>query len=298
MSEITASFDELQSASAIELPAPETIAASDGINLSYRRYVPAKPRAAMLFYHGGGAHNGAGYQILGNGLQTQFDTAVYMPDIRGHGASGGPRGDTPSPTQVWTDITAFIKHIRSESPGLPLFLGGHSSGAGLALNYASQPNHETVDNYVFLSPQFGFRSNTARPSTTAPFATVNITAFIINTISGGLLNGHFHAVRFNYPAALLSSDRGLVASYTVNMANAVSPSAPHKQFANLDRAFGLWIGADDESLLPSRVLAFADLAVSVRANSEAASIPAAKHLSILLTAHETVGLWIRKRATG
>ena len=116
MSETSFSFQELQKASKVGLASPESLTASDGVTLSYRRYAPASPRAAVLFYHGGGAHSGAGYQYLGSGLQTQFDTVVFMPDIRGHGASGGPRGDTPSPKQVWADMTTFIKHIRAEFP--------------------------------------------------------------------------------------------------------------------------------------------------------------------------------------
>lgn len=292
MSESPFSFQELQEANQVGLASPETLTASDGVTLSYRRYAPASPRAAVLFYHGGGAHSGAGYQYLGSGLQTQFDTLVYMPDIRGHGASEGPRGDAPGPRQVWADITTFIKHIRAEFPQLPLFLGGHSSGAGLVLNYTGQPNHEAVDGYIFLSPEFGFRSKTARPSLATPFATVNVSAFVVNAMSGGLLRGHSHAVRFNYPAELLASDKGMVASNTVNMANALTPSAPARQFAALDRAFGLWIGADDELISPDLLLAFADLAVSVRADSQASSIPGMKHLSILVKAHETVGAWI------
>jgi acylglycerol lipase len=298
VSETSFSFQELREASKVGLAGPKALTASDGVTLSYRRYAPASPRAAVLFYHGGGAHSGAGCQYLGSGLQMQFDTVDYMPDIRGHGASGGPRGDTPSPKQVWADITTFIKHIRAEFPQLPLFLGGHSSGAGLTLNYASQPSHEPVEGYIFLSPEFGFRSKTARPSLATPFARVNVSAFVVNAMSGGLLCGHYHAVRLNYPAEALASDNGLIASYTVNMANALTPAAPHQQFAALDRAFGLWIGADDELILPSRVLAFADLAVSVRADSQASSIPDVKHLSILVKAHEMVGPWIARLAHG
>jgi hypothetical protein len=79
------------------------------------------------------------------------------------------------------------------------------------------------------------------------------------------------------------------------MANAVTPSAPQEQFKKLDRPFGLWIGADDELLLPSMVLAFADLATNVRASSETGSIPNVNHLSVLLEAHEKVGDWISRQ---
>ena len=292
MSTASFSFKELQEAKKALTANPDALFASDGVKLFYRRYAPASPRAVVLFFHGGGAHSGAGYQYLGSGLQTQFDTTVYMPDIRGHGASGGVRGDAPSPKQVWVDITTFIKHIRTEFPQLPLFLGGHSSGAGLILNYTSQPDHELVDGYIFLSPEFGFRSKTARPSLSTPFAAVNVLPFIINAMSGGRLWGHSHAVHFNYPLDVLASDPGLVAFNTVNMANAITPSAPHQQFSAIDRAFGLWIGADDELIMPAMTVAFADLAVLVRVDSEAKIIPDAKHLSILVKAHEVIGPWI------
>lgn len=285
------SFTEIQSTPTFDLSKPETLTASDGVKLAYRKYIPQNPKAVLLFYHGGGAHSGAGYAHLGSNLQQQFNVAVYMPDLRGHGESGGARGDAPSAKQVWADITTFIKHIRAEHPALPLILGGHSSGGGLVLNYASQPNHETVDRYLFISPELGFRSNTARPNRT-DFAKVTLFPFIANAMSGGMLFGHSHAVHFNYPKELLAADKGMVASYSVNMANAVTPSTPQEQFKKLDRPFGLWIGADDELLLPSMVLAFADLATSVRSSSETGSIPNANHLSVLLNAHETVGAWI------
>ncbi len=292
MSNESFSFQELRQAGKVELAATESLKAGDGTALAYRRYIPASPRAALLFYHGGGAHSGAGYQYLGQGLSARYDTLVYMPDIRGHGASGGPRGDAPTPQQVWDDITAFIGLIRSEHPGLPLFLGGHSSGAALALNYASLPEHTPVDGYVFLSPQLGMKAQIDRPSIAAPFAKVDVSAFIAYATSGGAAHGHDYAVQFNYPPQVLAADPGLVAAITVNMSVALTPAAPHEQFKALDRPFGLWIGGDDELFLPEKVLAFADLAASVRAASEAHVIPGAKHLSVLVRAHETVGPWI------
>lgn len=285
------SFAEVQSADLADLPASEFLTASDGIKLAYRKYIPQNPKATLLFYHGGGAHSGAGYSTLAKNLQAQFNVAVYTPDLRGHGASGGTRGDAPNPKQVWADITTFIQHIRKEHPVLPILLGGHSSGGGLVLNYASQPDHEAVNRFIFLSPELGFRSNTARPKR-VDFAKVTLLPFIANAMSGGMLFGHSYAVHFNYPKELLAADKSMVASYSVNMANAVTPSAPQQQFASLDRPFGLWIGSDDELLLPSMVLAFADLATKVRASSETGSIPNANHLSVLLNAHEIIGAWI------
>ncbi len=111
-------------------------------------------------------------------------------------------------------------------------------------------------------------------------------------MSGGTLHGHTHAVRFNYPAEVLEADPGLVASNTVNMAIALTPSAPLEQFAALDRPFGLWIGSNDELFQPDKVIALAELAVGVRARSLAGTIQGEKHLSVLMKAHETIGPWL------
>jgi acylglycerol lipase len=296
MPEASFSMRELREAGTAGLAEVDAVEAADGVKLAYRRYAPASPRAALLFYHGGGAHSGAGYQWLGNGLQSKFDTAVYMPDLRGHGASGGPRGDAPDPEHVWADIRALIARIRAEHPGLSLFLGGHSSGAGLALNYAARPDRERVDGYAFLSPQLGPRGGADRPSLAAPFVKVDVSSFAGYAASAGTSHGHDYAVSFNYPDELVAADPGLVTAITVAMSLALTPSAPEEQFAGLDRPFGLWIGSEDELFLPGKVLRYAGLAAAVRDASEADVIPGERHLSILVHAHETIGPWIARMA--
>jgi acylglycerol lipase len=292
MAENSFSFQELRKADKTDLAPAQFLKASDGIKLCYRRYAPAAPKGALLFFHGGGAHSGAGYQHLAYGLQTRYEVAVYTPDLRGHGFSEGPRGDAPSPTQVWEDVTTCLKQIRVDYPKVPLFLGGHSSGAGLALNYAAQANHQPVTGYIFLSPQLGFRSDTDRPGQSAPFAQADINAFTAYFVSGGKTHGHEYAVKFNYPTELLEADPGMVKAITVYMSQALTPSAPRQQFETLDRPFGMWIGSKDELFVPEKVLAFADLARSVRADSRSGSIAGATHLSVLLKAHEIIGPFI------
>ena len=286
------SFHELKKRAGIDLAHEERLVATDGVELSYRRYIPSTPEAAILFYHGGGAHSGAGYQFIGTGLKNEYNIAVYTPDIRGHGSSGGIRGDAPSPSQIFSDITTFIRYIRSEHPNLPLFLGGHSSGAGLSLNYSGQIGREGVTGYLFLSPQLGVRAQTERASGKPPFARVDRDAFAGYFSSGGKLNGHNFAVKFNYPPELLASDAGMVESITVNMSVSLIPGDPREQFTEIDSPFGLWIGSEDELFLPEKVVAFGELALAVRADSEVMIVPGAKHLSILVNAHHSIGRWI------
>ena len=289
------SFAELAAAGPVEPAARETLTASDGVSLAYRRYEPAAAAAVLIFHHGGGAHSGAGYAHLGRGLQA-LGVATWTPDLRGHGASGGPRGDAPSPEQLWRDVATFVTRAREMHPGLPVFVGGHSSGAGLSLNYASWAKRLPVEGYVFLSPQLGHRSQTTRhvdPGDRRPgFVDVRTAAFVVNGITRGLALGHYPAVRFRYPKQVLENDPGMVAANTVHFANGLTPRAPRRQFAALDRPFGLWIGDGDELFAPDRVLAYAPLASEVRARSTWKLVPARNHLGILIDAHARIGSFV------
>ncbi|MEK8128701.1 alpha/beta hydrolase [Paenibacillus filicis] len=72
------------------------VESGDHVRLAYRAYTPANPKAVVIFYHGSGANSAAGYQPIGEELSQAYGIATYLPDIRGHGMSGGPRGDAPS----------------------------------------------------------------------------------------------------------------------------------------------------------------------------------------------------------
>jgi acylglycerol lipase len=159
---------------------------SDNINLAYYEYQTAtKPTMVLVFLHGGGACSSAGYQYLAETLSRNYNIKVYLLDMRGHGLSDGKRGDAPSKERLWMDMSEFIAFIKSEAGTASVILGGHSSGGGLVLNYASWKKREEVDGYVFVSPKFGYKSGTDRYSVTEdPFAKVDMGAMFFNHISG------------------------------------------------------------------------------------------------------------------
>jgi acylglycerol lipase len=280
------SFEELRNVQEVPIPPIETVTATDGIKLAYGAYVPKQPKAGLIFYHGGGAHSAAGYQYLGAALSTRYKIATFTPDIRGHGKSEGARGDAPNPQQVLKDISSLIIHIKKRYPHLSLYLGGHSSGAVLVLNYSSFAGKEDVAGYVFLSPQLGFRSKTGRTDNPHPFAKVNVLPFIINGMTGGALLGHNKAVTFNYPAELLKSDTGSVGYNTVNMANALTPSSPSLQLKQLDKPLGVWIGDLDEVLDADKVVSFVK---SASPGAYVEKVSGEKHLSILIKGAQYIG---------
>ncbi len=289
------SLVEIKNASKKSLSPLKYILASDKTSLAYRAYLPQKAQAILRFYHGAGAHSGLSYNHIGADLRDNFNIAVYMPDIRGHGGSGGERGDSPLVEQVWSDTNTMVEVARDKYPNLPIFVGGHSAGAGLALNYSSWDQRAEIDGYIFLAPYFGYRSEThydEGDNTRFEFSTVKTSDFIINTMSGGLFLGHSKAVKFNFPDSVLRDNPEIVPFNTVNMSNAVTPHSPGSQLSNVQQ-FALWIGKQDEAFDPFKVTMFAQKHSAKKANKEIAIVDKENHFSIILNAANLIGPWLK-----
>jgi len=288
------SFAEVESSGTMPIIAPVFFKADDGARLAVYPYLADHPVATLVFVHGGGAYSGAGYPAMAAGLAKNWGVNTYLIDLRGHGNSEGPRGDSPSVEQVYRDLQRVIGQVRGDS-ALPLFLGGHSSGAGVVLNYLTWKPDNRIQGYIFVSPYLGYKSDTDKEPLTdhkpAPsFSQVDVGPFVLNSMSLGLLGGHTYAVQFNYPDRVLKNQPLLIPSITVNMALASTPADPIAQFKTVDHPFALFIGADDELMDTTKVMAFADLASpEIRAASRAQVVEKANHLSILLKADALVG---------
>jgi len=265
-----------------------TIPATDGTPLAYYAFVPPHPVASLVFFHGSGANSTAGYLPIGTTLQAQ-GIAVYLFDIRGHGASGGPRGDTPGTIQLERDAQTAFTFVGRQQPGIPEFIGGHSAGAGVVLNSA-QLLAGAPAGYVFLAPDFGLHSGTERENDASNFATICQRPLVAATITNGLLGAHTDAVVFAYTVGQI--EEGLIPRYTAAMAIAQNPENSADVLAGLHAPIGVWVGADDEVFSPSAVVDYAQ--AHGGAQVTAAIEPGATHLSILDDS-APMGEWIRAR---
>ena len=306
---------------------PVKVLSSDGVELAVFVYKPpatvvqnykanatANANTALVFYHGGGAHAGAGYQNIARGLAEKFGIVVYLPDLRGHGSSGGARGDAPSKEQVWRDVDTVLEFVaaKHDASNRRIFLGGHSSGGGLVVNYATAAQEgiaalapsaasilRNIEGYVLVSPELGYSSGTARPNRT-DFATVNLLTFIANGIFGVL--GHSKAVKFNYPSELLEADKGMVGFNTINMANAITPETAAEQMQAMGKnhidndvprkPIGLWVGSSDELFDAEKVVGLVPKKNHDKDNIIGEILPGKNHLGILVGVHEYIGPWI------
>lgn len=76
------------------------------------------------------------------------------------------------------------------------------------------------------------------------------------------------------------------------MALALNPSNPSKEFANIDKPFGIWIGSEDEIMLPEKIVDFANQAKIESQQSHIEIVPGEKHITILNNIAKKMGPWI------
>jgi alpha-beta hydrolase superfamily lysophospholipase len=113
-------------------------AASDGVKLHYLRWSSGqagKPWAVLIFLHGIASH-AAWFSESAADLQ-ESGVAVYAPDRRGSGLSGGPRGHISGYGRALDDVTEMVRLVATEHKETPVFLAASSWAARLAVVYAA-----------------------------------------------------------------------------------------------------------------------------------------------------------------
>src|SRR5690348_2624908 len=111
---------------------------ADGMQIAAYRWDPdGPPRAAVQLTHGMGEH-ARRYEHVARALN-DAGFVVYAQDHRGHGASADPdalgdlgKGGWPG---LVDDIGLLSAKIRSDHPGVPLILLGHSMGSFAVQQY-------------------------------------------------------------------------------------------------------------------------------------------------------------------
>jgi alpha-beta hydrolase superfamily lysophospholipase len=246
--------------------------------------------ATLVFYHGSGANAGAGYLDFGRQLAERYRVATYLFDMRGHGRSGGRRGDAPSQRQLFADTQTAVDFVHRSHPTLPEYVGGHSAGAGLVLNSEDQISDE-VAGYVYLAPDFGLHSGTERQSEGSNFVKISHRVLITDVVTNGLLDAHAYAVSFAYTPEEIHR-AGLVSRYTSTMAIAQNAGRSATILAGTRQPVGVWVGSDDEVFDPARLLAWARHAP----RATTTTVPGVNHLGVIDASVADVGAWLDQHA--
>ena len=137
---------------------------SDGETLFLRRWAPdtieaAKKNIAVLIFHGFTAYSGP-YDMAGIPISKGGYT-VFGLDYRGHGLSGGNRGDSPGKNRWIADLAEAVKFVKSLGFSKVVVLG-HSLGVAAAICAANAVPND-IAGLVLLSGAYEGRKGVTKP---------------------------------------------------------------------------------------------------------------------------------------
>jgi alpha-beta hydrolase superfamily lysophospholipase len=130
--------------------------APDDQQIFCHRWPVEKPTAIVQVVHGGAEHAGR-YQDLAGALNAR-GYAVYAEDHRGHGRTGeintklGDMGEANAFERVCDDVLALGRRAKTENPGLPLVIIGHSLGSLITQRILLQHSEEYAAAVLSGSP--------------------------------------------------------------------------------------------------------------------------------------------------
>jgi alpha-beta hydrolase superfamily lysophospholipase len=107
------------------------------------------PWALALIVHGLAEHAGRYSTVAAALTADRIDVHGY--DLRGFGRSAGRRGHVDDWRQHHDDLEARIIALRTEHPGLPLIVWGHSVGGLIAAGYVISPIARPLPDLLVLS---------------------------------------------------------------------------------------------------------------------------------------------------
>ena len=140
--------------------------ATDGETLFLRRWnpdtiIPEKKEIAVLIFHGITAHSGA-YEMAGKPISSGGYTTFGL-DYRGHGLSGGNRGDSPNKERWIADLAESVKYIKSLGYSKVIILG-HSLGVASAI-CATNAIPNDISGLILLSGAYEGKKGLTKPPT-------------------------------------------------------------------------------------------------------------------------------------
>lgn len=157
----TLDFDGLDRINESMLPKRQKYATSDKPFPTYRRYDADTAETVIVLLHTAGFDS----RIL-RPLATVISEAnaahVVTPDLRGHGPDPTTRGDIDYIGQYEEDLHHLLENIEKAYPDANVVIGGHGTGGGIAVRFASGPYGGLVDGYLLLAPYLGREMPTTR----------------------------------------------------------------------------------------------------------------------------------------
>lgn len=257
--------------------AVQAVPLRDGFSLQVRHVTGPEGGPLVVMVHGSGWHGGQ-FDGLARALANRAD--ILVPDLRGHGAQPGRRGDVDYVGQFEDDLADMIAAYRK--PGQKVIVLGHSSGGGLVVRMAGGPHGALMDGAVLLAPFLKYDAPTTRPNSggwARPLTRRLIGLSMLNAVGMRALN-HLTVIQFAMPQAVLDGPMGHMATtaYSYRLNASFSPRNDYKADIAALPPFLLAVGDDDEAFVPA---AYAPLMSELTNKGRYALVPDVSHLDVV-----------------
>jgi alpha-beta hydrolase superfamily lysophospholipase len=268
-------FDAALHMQAEPLPT-QTQVMRDGYPLVLRHLDGPEGGPLVVMIHGS-AWNGMQLESLGTKIAEHAD--VLIPDLRGHGAAPGRRGDVDYIGQLEDDLADLI--TARARPGQEVILLGYSLGGGLVIRFAGGPHGAMMDRAVLMAPFLQHDAPTTREDS-GGWALPNIKRIIGLTILDGYGIRAFNdypVLRFAMPNAVLEGRYGHMATpeYSFRLNASYAPRRDWKTDITHLPPFLLIAGAKDEAFHSE---AYEPTMTPLNANGTYRLVPDKTHLEI------------------
>ncbi|MCP5056036.1 MAG: alpha/beta hydrolase [bacterium] len=215
-----------------------------------RHYASEAPDVFVLL-HGSGYHS-AYLAPLGERLAGAGAAHVYTPDLRGHGVDPERRGDIDYVDQLEDDLVDLVGWVGERHPSGRIFVGGHSSGGGLALRYAGGGGEAA--GFVLLAPYLAHDAPTMRAgNSSGGWARPKIPRIILLSILNGFGIHAFDAVttiEFSMAEDVRDGTETLAYSHRLNVGFA--PRNWQEELEATTVPLLLVVGSEDEAFAADR----------------------------------------------
>jgi len=260
-----------------------TFTTSDGETLFLRRWDPdsinsAKKNIVVLIFHGFTAYSGP-YDMAGAPFSKGGYTTFGL-DYRGHGLSGGNRGDSKGKDRWISDLAEAIKYVKGLGYSKVVVLG-HSLGVAAAMCAANAVPNE-IAGLVLLSGAYESRKGINKPISIFQQAKI---------ISSAVFRPSYRAVEYFREGMTVSKDSLWNYRYTprfVMMLDVKKLRLP----TNFNIPILVGVGDKDELFEVEKVKEFYDLIPSTK--KEFFVMQNGTHAKIPVESWEEIVVWLDK----
>jgi non-heme chloroperoxidase len=204
-----------------------------------------------VLIHGSGYHSRY-LMPLAKRIAASGAAQVYTPDLRGHGTSPARRGDIDYADQLEDDLVDLITHIQEANPGARVFVGGHSSGGGLALRFAGSGHGSKSAGFVLLAPFLRHDAPTTRSNAGgwAKPKTLRIVALAILNAMGVSRLDDSVVIEFSLPEEVRDGTETLAYAHRLN--TGLAPRHYESDLEAIETSLLVLVGDDDEAFIAEK----------------------------------------------